>query len=225
MRAVERAHWSEKRVSGTNVGGIVGNYSSRLLHCKNTGSVTATGENAGGIAGKFSGFNNESNGTTYRRGMYDCWNSGSVSAGNYAGGIIGYLAKKGSNTDYEVINIVQASASINSSGIKGCFYGKTDYMTVIDGNLYYLSSISLQTSGVPGDYTSAASDTNGDGTVGDFDNASGQDPQPVGNSSEFITKMNTWLSAAKSNNLLISNVTSKWNFSNIEEVPDWTESW
>ncbi|MDO4507339.1 MAG: hypothetical protein Q4B64_10370 [Spirochaetales bacterium] len=208
---MERAHWSEKRVSGTNVGGIVGNYSSRLLHCKNTGAVTATGENAGGIAGKFSGFNT---GTTAKRGIYDCWNSGSVSAGNYAGGIIGYLAKNGSNTDYEVINIVQASASINSKNVKGCFYGKTYHMDVMDGNLFYLNGINLTTSGVPADYysASATSDTNCDGE----ENSSDDNQSSVSCfSSAFITKMNTWVSAANA---------KPWD-STYCPIPEWTSSW
>lgn len=225
MRAVERAHWSEKRVSGTNVGGIVGNYSSRLLHCKNTGSVKASGNNAGGIAGKFSGFNT---GTTAKRGIYDCWNEGSVTAGNYAGGIIGHLEGLRGNTVYEVINILQASTSINTTAgnVKGCFYGKVDATVVMDnygntsplqlkdGNLFYLNGINLTTSGVPADYysASATSDTNCDGE----ENSSDDNQSSVScSSSAFITKMNTWVSAANA---------KPWD-STYCPIPEWTSSW
>ena len=67
-------------ISGTsNIGGIIGRSyqdSYDISGCINYGSVTATGDNAGGISG-------------YHGNVKDCENHGSVTGGNYVGGIIG----------------------------------------------------------------------------------------------------------------------------------------
>ena len=67
-------------ISGESyIGGIIGrSYSDgyNISGCINSGSVTATGDYAGGISG-------------YQGNVKDCENHGSVTGGNYVGGIIG----------------------------------------------------------------------------------------------------------------------------------------
>ena len=71
-------------ISGESyIGGIIGrSYSDgyNISGCINSGSVTATGDYAGGISG-------------YHGNVKDCENHGSVTGGNYVGGIIGYTTK------------------------------------------------------------------------------------------------------------------------------------
>ena len=63
------------------VGGIAGNGVGKIKNCYALANVTATGVNAGGIAGKAYGVTIE-----------NCYYSGEVSAKNYAGGIAGYVS-------------------------------------------------------------------------------------------------------------------------------------
>lgn len=194
---------NEGEISGTtSVGGIVGSYSSRIIHCKNTGSITAS-ENAGGIAGRFSGYTD-----SYKRSLYDCWNEGSVTATTTnAGGIVGYLAKSGSNP-VEVINVVQAGTSITSSGNRGYFYGKTDSgLNIKEGFLFYTEDIGINNSGTMSDYAHVTSDTNFDGTEDssdDYQNAEYIDE------SNIKTLLNEWISRANLN-----------SWDSTYTIPDW----
>ena len=63
------------------VGGIAGTGVGTIKNCYALANVTATGVNAGGIAGKAYGVTIE-----------NCYYSGEVSAKNYAGGIAGYVS-------------------------------------------------------------------------------------------------------------------------------------
>ena len=71
-------------ISGESyIGGIIGrsyNDGYNISGCINYGSVTATGDYAGGISG-------------YHGNVKDCENHGSVTGGNYVGGIIGHTTK------------------------------------------------------------------------------------------------------------------------------------
>ena len=66
---------------GKRVGGIAGNGVGTIKNCYALANVTATGVNAGGIAGKAYGVTIE-----------NCYYSGEVSAKDYAGGIAGYVS-------------------------------------------------------------------------------------------------------------------------------------
>lgn len=106
--------------AAANVGGIIGNYSDSgdaysylyVTDASNTGDITATGDNVGGIMGYTSsrieskgGFNTGKitsveginaggymgQSARYVKAVYNFHNSGDVTAVNYAGGISGYI--------------------------------------------------------------------------------------------------------------------------------------
>ena len=81
------------------VGGIAGTGVGTIKNCYALANVTATGVNAGGIAGKAYGVTIE-----------NCYYSGEVSAKNYAGGIAGYVS--GAKT---IRNCVSLAESVTGS--------------------------------------------------------------------------------------------------------------
>ena len=116
------------------VGGIAGTGVGTIKNCYALANVTATGVNAGGIAGKAYGVTIE-----------NCYYSGEVSAKNYAGGIAGYVsgAKTIRNcvslaesvTGSEYVNRIAGQVIGNTSLINNHSYNRTKL--VIDGNTTY----------------------------------------------------------------------------------------
>ena len=116
------------------VGGIAGSGVGTIKNCYALANVTATGVNAGGIAGKVYGVTIE-----------NCYYSGEVSAKDYAGGIAGYVS--GAKT---IRNCVSLAESVTGIGfvnrIVGCVRQNTNLINnhsynrtklVIDGNTTY----------------------------------------------------------------------------------------
>ena len=116
------------------VGGIAGSGVGTIKNCYALANVTATGVNAGGIAGKAYGVTIE-----------NCYYSGEVSAKDYAGGIAGYVS--GAKT---IRNCVSLAESVTGIGfvnrIVGCVRQNTNLINnhsynrtklVIDGNTTY----------------------------------------------------------------------------------------
>lgn len=116
------------------VGGIAGSGVGTIKNCYALANVTATGVNAGGIAGKAYGVTVE-----------NCYYSGEVSAKDYAGGIAGYVS--GAKT---IRNCVSLAESVTGIGfvnrIVGCVRQNTNLINnhsynrtklVIDGNTTY----------------------------------------------------------------------------------------
>ena len=116
------------------VGGIAGTGVGTIKNCYALANVTATGVNAGGIAGKAYGVTIE-----------NCYYSGEVSAKNYAGGIAGYVsgAKTIRNcvslaesvTGSEYVNRIAGQVIGNTSLINNHSYNRTKL--VIDGKPAY----------------------------------------------------------------------------------------
>ena len=116
------------------VGGIAGTGVGTIKNCYALANVTATGVNAGGIAGKAYGVTIE-----------NCYYSGEVSAKNYAGGIAGYVsgAKTIRNcvslaesvTGSEYVNRIAGQVIGNTSLINNHSYNRTKL--VIDGKITY----------------------------------------------------------------------------------------
>mgnify|MGYP000049445216 CR=1 FL=1 len=118
------------------VGGIAGTGVGTIKNCYALANVTATGVNAGGIAGKAYGVTIE-----------NCYYSGEVSAKNYAGGIAGYvsgaktirncvsLAESVSGSDYvnRIVGYVGSNANVTLTNnysynrTKLVVYGKEGY--------------------------------------------------------------------------------------------------
>ena len=116
------------------VGGIAGSGVGTIKNCYALANVTATGVNAGGIAGKAYGVTIE-----------NCYYSGEVSAKDYAGGIAGYVS--GAKT---IRNCVSLAESVTGIGfvnrIVGCVRQNTNLINnhsynrtklVINGNTTY----------------------------------------------------------------------------------------
>ncbi|WP_337551929.1 stalk domain-containing protein, partial [Anaerotignum faecicola] len=95
------------------VGGIAGTGVGTIKNCYALANVTATGVNAGGIAGK-----------AYNCTIENCYYSGDVLAKNYAGGIAGYVS--GAKT---IKNCVSLAESVTGSEyvnrIAGYIFGAT----------------------------------------------------------------------------------------------------
>ena len=116
------------------VGGIAGTGVGTIKNCYALANVTATGVNAGGIAGKAYGVTIE-----------NCYYSGEVSAKNYAGGIAGYVsgAKTIRNcvslaesvTGSEYVNRIAGQVIGNTSLINNHSYNRTKL--VINGKPAY----------------------------------------------------------------------------------------
>ena len=120
------------------VGGIAGSGVGTIKNCYALANVTATGVNAGGIAGKAYGVTIE-----------NCYYSGDVLAKNYAGGIAGET-RDSSDSPTKIKNCVSLAESVTGIGfvnrIVGCVRQNTNLINnhsynrtklVIDGNTTY----------------------------------------------------------------------------------------
>ena len=95
------------------VGGIAGNGVGKIKNCYALANVTATGVNAGGIAGYAYGVTIE-----------NCYYSGEVSA-KWAGGIAGYVSKSISGST-EIKNCVSLAESVSGSDYVNRIAGKNE---------------------------------------------------------------------------------------------------
>ena len=118
------------------VGGIAGTGVGTIKNCYALANVTATGVNAGGIAGKAYGVTIE-----------NCYYSGEVSAKNYAGGIAGYVsgAKTIRNcvslaesvTGGDLVNRIVGYVGSNANVTLTNNYSYNRTKLVIDGKITY----------------------------------------------------------------------------------------
>ena len=92
------------------VGGIAGSGVGTIKNCYALANVTATGVNAGGIAGKAYGVTIE-----------NCYYSGEVSAKDYAGGIAGYVS--GAKTIRNCVSLAESVTGSNANRIAGGIFG------------------------------------------------------------------------------------------------------
>ncbi len=135
---------NEATVSGIScVGGIVGqiNY-AQISGCANTGSVTGTGNLVGGIAGS----------CDWRVAVSDCYNLGTVSGSNLAGGIAGRV--QGSDQT-ETASAKYVVGCYNAGKVKGS--SSKAICTTSKGaeRCYYLDSTAT---GNEGDWATAVAD-------------------------------------------------------------------
>ena len=135
---VKNVHTSGS-VSGTEcVGGIAGINAGKIISCKNTATISATGRYVGGIAGKTTGT------------IQDCYNTGAISStretkGVYLGGITGYLDGGSLISCFNTREISVIASTTNYGAISGWVYnGKVE-------QCYYLG-----TESTPGANTSGS---------------------------------------------------------------------
>ena len=135
---VKNVHTSGS-VSGTEcVGGIAGINAGKIISCKNTATISATGRYVGGIAGKTTGT------------IQDCYNTGEISStretkGVYLGGITGYLDGGSLISCFNTREISVIASTTNYGAISGWVYnGKVE-------QCYYLG-----TESTPGANTSGS---------------------------------------------------------------------
>lgn len=193
----------------SNVGGIAGTYSNAINSCKNTGSVTATGGYAGGIVGTFSGTNNN---RTALRNIMNVWNTGDVTASNYAGGIAGFIRNgtAGDSSHCEVINAAHSGGKIivtaNSEKKVGYIYGGMVQVTTPtffgDGPLFYERVSGSDVMGSSpvcgmGNYPYISTDLNGDGSV-DNDDLLVEHATELISGNSAVDKLNIWADNASS---------------------------
>ncbi len=114
-----------KAEGGYDAGGIVGDCEGIIQNCSNSGKVSSITGNAGGIVGYNQQFD------TYVPQTINCYNTGEVSSGGYAGGIIGYQ-EGGSRNCY---NVGALSGDGNNGGVIGDLNSRYD-----NENLYFLDS-------------------------------------------------------------------------------------
>ncbi len=120
---------------GQNVGGVVGYVSSgystatkAINRCANLGTVSATGNNAGGIVGSISG----------QVTLENSYNTGAISGGGWrSGGITAYLS-----SSYAVVrNCYTAGAVTGSRDVNPAFGSKSS--GTVENSVYYLSDGSV----------------------------------------------------------------------------------
>lgn len=120
---------------GQNVGGVVGYVSSgystaakTINRCANLGTVSATGNNAGGIVGSISG----------QVTLENSYNTGAISGGGWrSGGITAYLS-----SSYAVVrNCYTAGAVTGSRDVNPAFGSKSS--GTVENSVYYLSDGSV----------------------------------------------------------------------------------
>lgn len=113
-------------VSGASyVGGISGSVSTDIVsNCTNSGDVIATGDYAGGIAGRHTNNSNASKATEFT----NCENTGNVtSTANYVGGIVGE-----SNSGYCVIKESTNRGEVSGNDYVGGIAGSSKTITDCD---------------------------------------------------------------------------------------------
>lgn len=113
-------------VSGASyVGGISGSVTSDIVsNCTNSGDVIATGDYAGGIAGRHTNNSNASKATEFT----NCENTGNVtSTANYVGGIVGE-----SNSGYCVIKESTNRGEVSGNDYVGGIAGSSKTITDCD---------------------------------------------------------------------------------------------
>lgn len=110
-------------------GGIVGCNYSTVERCANTGSVTGTGNYIGGVAGYSE--------TIY--GIYHSYNTGSVTGGDYTGGIVGKAEYGTCAYSYNYGAVASNGSSGQAENIGGVF-GHIVARTASAQNCYYLDS-------------------------------------------------------------------------------------
>ncbi|MFR9503782.1 MAG: GLUG motif-containing protein [Rikenellaceae bacterium] len=148
--------------SNRGVGGLVGYcYSqyARIENCYNTGTIEATGSNAGGIIGHMSSSDPANNNSSSvpvsdsRSYIYGVYNTGTISAPNYAGGIIGSIDYSVNGTTnhytYATIASLYNRGTVTSSGTY-CdpivSYTYSTYSTYVSmTGAYYLSGTASKT--------------------------------------------------------------------------------
>ena len=96
-------------VSGSYVGGVVGDNSGTVENCYNTGSVTATG--SGGRIGGVVGFNSGP--------VKNCYNTGTVSDGTISGGVVGENFGSGSVTNCYFLPTADVNKNLSGIGLGG----------------------------------------------------------------------------------------------------------
>ena len=116
---IENCHVTESvEVTGVSyVGSVAGSVEKAISKSSNAGTVTATGNNVGGVVGRV-----QSDGST---AMTECYNVGSVSGASLVGGLTGNLYNGGTISDcYNTGSVTATAASGMSGGIVGNFrYG------------------------------------------------------------------------------------------------------
>ncbi len=106
----------------TEVGGVVGDNNGMVINSYNTGTVTASGINVGGVVG----YNN------IAKSVANCYNTGDVTGIKGVGGVAGFSEGKVINS----YNIAKVNGDSEVGGVVGSNYGSVE-------NSYWLASDAL----------------------------------------------------------------------------------
>lgn len=128
-------------ISGAGtVGGIVGKSAAgnSIINCHNTGAVTSSKSNCGGITSSFSGY------TGYTSYLRDSYNTGTVTStsGTYTGGVVGTISSDGI-----IDNCYNAAEVIAAGNFTGGFAGGCSSTVT---NCYNIGNVSSTGYGVGG---------------------------------------------------------------------------
>ena len=155
---------NEGNVIGPNAGGItahIDNSNSTIRNAYNSGNVTSTERHAGGISGVSQG---SGGGTDKASHIYNCCNSGSVSASGtvytvYAGGIVGKHGWGNTSWAQNCLNIgnVSISESAKSGSHAGALFGIKDGWSQIDF-CYYKEGCAGSSFGIGGSTSDTANE-------------------------------------------------------------------
>lgn len=115
-------------------GGIVGCNYNTIERCVNSGSVTGTGNYIGGVAG-YNGNDNDSDIAVIK----NTYNTGSVTGGDYTGGIVG-KAKTGTCAYSYNYGTVESNGSSGQAANIGGVFGHIVALTASAHDCYYLDS-------------------------------------------------------------------------------------
>ncbi len=126
--------------AGSNAAGILGNGTGTIKRCLNAGPIIATGGKAGGIMGNCSNTS-----TTY--GIFDCANTGDVTATDAAGGLVGATYMSGYANSYNTgaITVTNASTSNGAGGLIGVYTSNKAGATVT--NCYNAGTVTSNNNG------------------------------------------------------------------------------
>ncbi|MFI3317516.1 MAG: GLUG motif-containing protein, partial [Rikenellaceae bacterium] len=156
--------YTNTTTSNRGVGGLVGYcYSqyARIENCYNTGTITATGSNAGGIIGHMSSSDPVQNSgistisSDTRSYIYGVYNTGTISAPNYAGGIIGSIDYSSNSNGtlytyatvaslYNIGTVTTSSGTICDPIVSYTYSTYSTYVSITGA--YYLSDSASNTS-------------------------------------------------------------------------------
>ena len=99
---------------GNDVGGLVGSCYGTILTSSNTGNITSTGTNVGGVTGYMTQYSTAT--------VTDCYNNGAITGSNQVGGVVGYAYAYMSGYAKKITNCY-SSGAISATTTSTKYYG------------------------------------------------------------------------------------------------------